>query len=1004
MLPMLRQLVFIVSCIFTVTLSSGAMALGLGEVELKSYLNQPLLAEIELVQVRDLTQAEIIASMATLEDFERAGVDRTFFISSIQMEIIKTEAGRHYIQLTTKKPVKEPFLNFLIEVLWPAGRLLREYTLLVDPVVYAEDTPAAPVSAPKAVQEQPQVQQPQAQKNVNPAPVLPPEEVSKPVATPTQQPVFNQPVSTKPVPKPTVTSDPQPVLKPSVVKPAPLQNRVDQYSVKKADSLWLIASAVQPGDESLSVQQMMLAIQDKNPEAFIDNNINLIKKGQVLRIPTETEARRISPQEAIDRVKQQNALWRQKIQQKKARQAVVDVGGNETVSRFPTQPERGGSIKLDSGQLAGNSHVGGSGGEVQGADQYKQQISNAKNQMDLLREKMAVLNQDLASERDQLQQANKLIEVQSTQIADLLKRLEQLEKAQGVQKDANQNAAPDTIQEGAIERENQGLETQQHAEIQSEMPIEEEEVSEEALVDQGSLVEGVLQNLQTIENLGALQAPIDNVSLPADQNVPANKTTSPAETLVVPNAPQQNKKPLNVMSQPEDTVFPAKQPRENKEKNQEAVQPNPIVAEQPVRTTKQTSLMDLLLDNLIFIVGAVAALVILIVGFIWWRGREENFDEFEEGESEDFEDASEADNGIPEDTSFHLKGDDTSETGVANSDDTVVIDDVLLPEEDLDEDILEAIGEVDDTVVIDDDQALLADDTDETSDLLGEADIYLAYGRFEDAQKVLEAALNNDPSQPELYLKLLEVHAEQQSLSDFENVEQRLHAQDFSADFSLRIDRLKSKIKVEQSAEHQEHKGPQEAEIPGSDEPVSIDELPLGAAELDQPSDLITGADETEPKLDEFAQLESDLLNIVDNEINSNDLASDETHLEDIPAVDEMEFSLDSQVESEPTLPSLELPTDLEAESEVSELENTLDDNITDIRSLQSKIDAMDELSELDSDIFDGTDEASTKLDLAKAYIEMGDWEGAREILDEVVSQGSDQQKEQAKTLLAKVG
>ena len=119
-------------------LSSGmAHALGLGEVTLQSALNQPLVAEIELLEVRDLASNEVLPNLASPEEFIKAGVDRQYFLTDLKFTPILKPNGKSVIRVTSNKSVREPYLNFLVEVLWPSGRLLREYPLLLDPPLYA---------------------------------------------------------------------------------------------------------------------------------------------------------------------------------------------------------------------------------------------------------------------------------------------------------------------------------------------------------------------------------------------------------------------------------------------------------------------------------------------------------------------------------------------------------------------------------------------------------------------------------------------------------------------------------------------------------------------------------------------------------------------------------------------------------------------------------------------------------------------------------------------------
>jgi pilus assembly protein FimV len=122
----------------------------MGELELKSTLNQPLQAEIELTNIDDLTEWEIKPSLASDGDFDRAGVEKIFFLADIDFEV----KGNRII-LSSDKSVTEPFLNFLVQVNWPSGRVLREYTLLLDPPVFDEKIqPLSATEIPQRVESQ----------------------------------------------------------------------------------------------------------------------------------------------------------------------------------------------------------------------------------------------------------------------------------------------------------------------------------------------------------------------------------------------------------------------------------------------------------------------------------------------------------------------------------------------------------------------------------------------------------------------------------------------------------------------------------------------------------------------------------------------------------------------------------------------------------------------------------------------------------------------------------
>ena len=125
-------------------LSSGmAQALGLGELTLKSTQNQPLLAEIELLDVKDLTAAEVVPSLAPSDEFSKAGVQRPAFLEDLRFTPVINPDGKSVLRVTSSQPLSEPFVKFLVQVMWPNGRLLRDYSVLLDPAKFSPQTAAA---------------------------------------------------------------------------------------------------------------------------------------------------------------------------------------------------------------------------------------------------------------------------------------------------------------------------------------------------------------------------------------------------------------------------------------------------------------------------------------------------------------------------------------------------------------------------------------------------------------------------------------------------------------------------------------------------------------------------------------------------------------------------------------------------------------------------------------------------------------------------------------------
>ncbi|WP_455827693.1 FimV/HubP family polar landmark protein [Pseudomonas graminis] len=131
-------------------LSSGmAQALQLGEMTLKSKLNQPLSVEIELLDVGGLTAAEITPSLASSQAFVDAGVDRQQFLDDLTFTPVVNPNGRSVVRVTSSKPLPDSYVRFLLQVQWPNGRLMRDYSVLLDPAKFDQSTPAASAPAPR---------------------------------------------------------------------------------------------------------------------------------------------------------------------------------------------------------------------------------------------------------------------------------------------------------------------------------------------------------------------------------------------------------------------------------------------------------------------------------------------------------------------------------------------------------------------------------------------------------------------------------------------------------------------------------------------------------------------------------------------------------------------------------------------------------------------------------------------------------------------------------------
>lgn len=256
-------------------------ALGLGEIRLNSALNQPFDAEIELVSAAQEDLAALRASLASSDTFLRYGLDKPAYLSEFTFRVARS-GGKDVLKVTSPRPVSEPFVTLLVEANWPRGRLLREYTVLLDPPVFAPATTAAevPVAAPRASA---------------------PARATAPAPAPAR--VETSPVRAEAAPAPT----------PAPSEPAPRRAAAAEagstYRVRPRDTLWEIASAAYPGTRA-DVNRAMVAVYQSNPQAF-GGNMNLLRAGSELRMPSSGDVSAISASAAADEVARQHRLWQE---------------------------------------------------------------------------------------------------------------------------------------------------------------------------------------------------------------------------------------------------------------------------------------------------------------------------------------------------------------------------------------------------------------------------------------------------------------------------------------------------------------------------------------------------------------------------------------------------------------------------------------------------------------------------------------------------------------------
>ena len=286
-----------ISLAFVLMFSSEVWAIGLGDINLDSALNEPLRAEIQLLSATPEELAGLDVTLASSETFARYGIDRPFYLQELQFNILSTSPNGPVVQIRSRSPITEPFLTFLVEATWPSGRLLREYTVLLDPPTYT----------PPAAQRPQQVEAPRRATPTDSARIeRQPAPVEQQRATPPAQPRITPP------PRPARDTTPGPAAEPVADTPAvddtpySTTSSGDVY-VESGATLWGIATRMRP-DSRLTMNQTMLAIFEANPQAF-DGNINRLKAGVSLRIPSADDIFQIDRTSAFNEAKRQNDEW-----------------------------------------------------------------------------------------------------------------------------------------------------------------------------------------------------------------------------------------------------------------------------------------------------------------------------------------------------------------------------------------------------------------------------------------------------------------------------------------------------------------------------------------------------------------------------------------------------------------------------------------------------------------------------------------------------------------------
>lgn len=798
-----------------------ANAFGLGKLELSSALNEPFKAEIAITALKGDDANNLQVRLASSKEFEQAGIERNFLLTQLKFDVVE-KSGNVKIVISSQQPIREPFIDFLLTASTTAsGRLIREYTVLLDP--------------PKSI--------------------------------------FNKPSTlVQSSAKTTVKTLTSSSTTTTNYKSAPFDG--DSYGpVIRTDTLWDVALKTRP-ENNVTVHQMMMALLKANPDAFQNNNVNGLKAGYTLSIPSKSDIYKLTKQQAINAFTEQNALWKNRNKRPTTPSIEADTADKTIAPIAEKTPAIGKTVATEA--TAPTTEVNDTA-RLKLVVPSDEPSLNDEALSPLGAEKIKVLS-------EQLTLAQETIEGQTQENIDFKARMDALE------------------------------------------------VQMETMRRLISLKDADLARLQSM--LENVQKPDENMLL-ADTEAVENTEVDTTNDLLDSTSAN------NAIEDELESIFATAQ--------------------------------RIVTDNKLELAIAAGGLLLLLVLLLIVKRRKET-DEAEEWD--------ETQNLVNNDDEDLIATQPANFNDVEQTDETAVIDEKTLAE------------------------------------LIEQADMSVAYNDYEKAMESLEQAKQQEPENHLVLSKLLYVLFKQQAKERFVALASSLNFDKSSPEW-LEIATWGRELAPLNTL----FQRPNDDNEPVSaltldsftdvkeDEPVKEDELlaePVAANKLDEleenqsntiefnlddyeTDEPVSSADSSIPSLDEINENDDSLT--FDSSFPLDD--EDNKPAFDAPLNFEDDLGKDEDVLS---LNDEPISLDLTEEAYKDELLSTEDN----LQGLDAELNSESENNEIEFDIsgYDEIDEADTKLDLASAYADMGDPDGARNILEEVLKEGNAEQKSKAQTLL----
>ncbi len=1135
---MVRKSSIYILFIFLLVLIPGQLfSLGLGDIEVNSALNQPLNAQINLIAAREDEFEEMRVELAPANVFDRVGVPRPYFLTKLKFQPVMLPGGGTAIRVTSKDPVREPFLTFLVEVTWPKGRLLREYTVLLDPPEFAQQQApqiATPVTTPveqapveeSVVETQPVVssqpdnvvvaedlekirEEMDRQLGIDDsvvaeevAPVVTEaeevdvvetevieaevidvepsvEEIEEEVTETVVETQLDEVVDTEDLEKIREEMDRQLGIDDSVVAEEVPAETIEaevvtesetttqsisssEVVVTRGDTLYRIAESASQGQTS--VNQMMLAIQQANPNAFIKNNVNLLKKGAVLRIPSAAEASVMPRVDARKEIAQQNALWREyrgKVAQTPA--ANVDapalVKENQTdKAKAAEQALKETAKKAESKQelniLAADKAGESSNVQVAGGEEIKklQKEINLANEQALSKSKEAEeLKSRIQELESMLEKKEKILNIQSQQLKDLKDQLSlESQKAAEVEQSLKEKAA--------LEAELKAQQAAQKAAEEAKLKAEEEakKAAEAALAKAKLEAEKAKQAAKKLAD-AETQKPVVE-PLPEFKDEPALAEENVGTPRLEPLPDWDALPEIKMAPEQVAEATPEEKPTETESKPE-------IKPEQPAEVATADAGKGMLgtvlglLDKFKTQLQVGTGVLAVVLGGIWfWRRKQVKTIEL---------------TGLGE----------MPMDGIEDGDnfDDILDETIVTPQAQAVHEEVGAMDNFDAAESAFEEPAFASDDAESGEDVLDEADVYISYGLHQQAQDLLNDAIAKEPGRNDYKAKLAEVYYSQKDQSGFEQYAEKIKGdlgetssewqkimsmgkelapasalfagaaavaatssldKPEEADIDLGIQAPESEAASDVGLEDTVLDNDAGTDDGGldfniddpvdeiEDDPVAskimeanetsdilnfdVDDLADDLMDDDQDVDreldaIATGLHETASMDDLTEELENIGMQTTMNDLKQLDIDEDDIDISDDAAEDTVAMTADDMgVDtgiSEPDPEATAAYTSSSLNDALNETEqfdaSNMDTEFLDPAE-QTVAQTHTDLEELGPPSL--IEEVGTKLDLAKAFVDMGDADAAKETLLEVINEGDESQIKAAKDLMDKLG